>query len=96
MEGREGAACLMQLVLSSAVPPMWELWGGVCVLCCVPCVPFSCLGKARSVCAGMCGVGGSCWNLMEELQPREPFNYVHFWTVTRSSAAPCRELLVLQ
>lgn len=63
----------------------------------VSCVgPFSCLGKARSVCAGMCGVGGSCWNLMEELQPREPFNYVHFWTVTRSSAAPCRELLVLQ
>lgn len=35
MEGHEGAACLMQLVLSSAVPPMWELWGGggVCVLC---------------------------------------------------------------
>lgn len=30
MEGHEGAACLMQLVLSSAVPPMWELWGGLC------------------------------------------------------------------
>lgn len=95
MEGREGAACLMQLVLSSAVPPMWELWGGGGWF--VSCVgPFSCLGKARSVCAGMCGVGGSCWNLMEELQPRELFNYVHFWTVTQSSAAPCRELLVLQ
>lgn len=32
MKGCEDAVCLMQLVFSSAVPPMWDLWGGSCSL----------------------------------------------------------------